>query len=213
MATKKPAKKTATKAPKKVAKKATIPKKAVPAKKAAKKIAKKAPAKKPATKAAPKTSLPVSSGSPHIAGNKAPAISLPGSDGKTHTLAQHAGKQVVVYFYPRDDTPGCTVEACDFRDNMSRVAAAGAVVYGVSKDSVASHQKFIAKYGLNFVLLSDPELVVHRAFGAFGKKSMYGKIVEGTIRSTFLIGADGTVKKAWPKVSVKGHVDDVLASL
>jgi peroxiredoxin Q/BCP len=147
------------------------------------------------------------------AGDSAPSFTLPGDDGQTHSLADHRGSPVVVYFYPRDDTPGCTVEACGFRDNMSRATAKGAVVYGVSKDSLKSHDKFKQKYNLNFTLLSDEDLAMHRAYGAWGKKVMYGQEMLGVIRSTFLIDKDGRIAKAWPKVKVDGHVDDVLNAL
>ena len=143
-------------------------------------------------------------------GDKAPAIKLPGDDGKEHALPK--GKAVVVYFYPRDDTPGCTTEACDFRDNMARIGKK-AVVYGVSKDKLAAHDKFKAKYQLNFTLLSDEDLVAHIAYGAWGEKVMYGKPVLGVIRSTFLVGPNGKLAKIWPKVKVAGHVDDVIAAL
>ncbi len=146
-------------------------------------------------------------------GKKAPAFSLKGDDGKTHKLSDHAGKRVVVYFYPKDNTPGCTTEACDFRDNMKRIAKAGAVVYGISKDSLASHEKFRDKFDLNFVLLSDPELGVHKKYGAWGEKKMYGKVREGVIRSTFLIDESGKVAKAWRNVKAAGHVDKVLEAL
>ncbi len=146
-------------------------------------------------------------------GSKAPAFALDGSDGKRHSLADQRGKRVVVYFYPRDDTPGCTVEACDFRDNMARIGSAGAVVYGVSKDSLASHDKFRDKYRLNFTLLSDADRAVHEAYGAWGKKTLYGKVTEGVIRSTFLIDEKGTVERAWYNVKAKGHVDQVLGAL
>jgi len=136
-----------------------------------------------------------------------------GDDGRTHALSDHAGATVVVYFYPRDDTPGCTVEACEFRDAMARVAAAGAVVYGVSRDTVASHLRFKSKYGLNFTLLSDSDLAMHRAYGAWGTKNMYGKVVEGTIRSTYVIDGQGRIARAWPTVKVAGHVAEVLAAL
>ncbi len=144
---------------------------------------------------------------------KAPAFSLVGDDGETHTLAPLKGKPVVLYFYPRDDTPGCTTEACDFRDNMARVTKKGAVVFGVSRDHIKSHARFKAKHELNFTLLADEELIAHRAYGAWGAKLMYGKEVEGTIRSTFLIDGDGVVRRSWRKVKVAGHVDAVLAAL
>ena len=146
-------------------------------------------------------------------GKKAPAFTLQGSDGAKHKLSDHAGEWLVLYFYPRDMTPGCTTEACDFRDNLARVSAAGAVVYGVSKDSLASHDKFVAKHDLNFVLLSDPELKVHEKYGAYGEKKMYGKLTKGVIRSTFLIDPKGKIAKAWRNVRAKGHVDKVLAEL
>ena len=146
-------------------------------------------------------------------GQKAPAFSLQGDDGKLHKLADHKGERVVLYFYPRDMTPGCTTEACDFRDNLARLKKAGAVVYGVSKDSIASHEKFRDKHELNFVLLSDDKLDVHKKYGAFGEKTMYGKKVEGVIRSTFLIDEKGKIAKAWRNVKVGGHVDKVLEAL
>ena len=146
-------------------------------------------------------------------GNKAPAFNLPGDDGKKHRLSDYLGQKVVLYFYPRDNTPGCTTEACDFRDNMNRLKQKGTVVFGVSKDSIASHEKFIAKHDLNFVLLSDEDTKVHEKYGAWGEKSMYGKKFMGCIRSTFLIDEKGKLVKAWNKVKVKGHVDDVLETI
>lgn len=147
-------------------------------------------------------------------GTLAPDFSLPADDGSTVTLSALRGRPVVVYFYPRDDTPGCTTEACDFRDRQAQLAAAqSAVVLGISGDSLAAHQRFKKKYGLNFPLLSDADKSVMLAYGAFGKKIMYGKEVEGVIRSTFVIDRDGKVAAAWNKVSVKGHADAVLAAL
>lgn len=142
-------------------------------------------------------------------GDAAPEFSLPGDDGKDHALTK--GKPVVVYFYPRDDTPGCTREACDFRDNMARLSKK-ATVYGVSKDSLKAHDKFKQKYNLNFTLLSDEDLAVHRAYGAWGEKVMYGKPVLGVIRSTYLV-KDGKIAAAWPKVKVDGHVDAVMKAI
>lgn len=145
---------------------------------------------------------------------KAPAFSLQGSDGKTHTLADYAGKKVVVYFYPKDDTPGCTKEACGFRDLHQDIQKKGAVILGISRDDKASHKQFIDKYTLPFVLLSDPDLRVMKAYGAYGKKMMYGKEVEGVIRSTVLIGPDGTVIKHWRKVpKAETHPEHVVAAL
>jgi peroxiredoxin Q/BCP len=127
--------------------------------------------------------------------------------------ASLAGRPYVVYFYPRDNTPGCTQEACDFRDRFERIAAAGATVLGVSRDSVKSHDGFKAKHSLPFHLVSDADLALHNTFGAWGSKTMYGKVTEGTIRSTFLVDSAGVVRFVWPKVSVKGHVDAVVAAL
>lgn len=147
------------------------------------------------------------------AGQKAPAFSLKDQDGKTVKLSDFKGQQVVLYFYPKDNTPGCTQQACDFRDEAGALKKAGAVVLGVSMDSEASHQKFIAKHGLNFPLLVDADHAVAEKYGAWGEKSMYGKTFMGLIRSTFLIGADGKLKRVWPKVKVDGHVEEVLGAL
>ena len=147
------------------------------------------------------------------AGKKAPAFSLKDQDGKTVKLSDFKGQDVVLYFYPKDNTPGCTTEACDFRDNQSALKKAGAVVLGVSMDSEASHKKFIQKQSLNFPLLVDADHAVAEAYGAWGEKSMYGKTFMGLIRSTFLIGPDGKLKRVWPKVKVAGHVDEVLEAL
>jgi peroxiredoxin Q/BCP len=146
-------------------------------------------------------------------GKKAPAFTLESSDGGKVKLADLAGKVVVLYFYPRDNTPGCTVEAEGFRDAVPALKKLGAVVLGVSKDTIASHCKFRDKYGLTFPLLTDPDGKVLEAYGAWGDKVLYGKKSKGIIRSTVLIGTDGKVLKHWPKVSVKGHVDDVVASV
>ena len=146
-------------------------------------------------------------------GKKAPAFTLESSDGGKVKLSDFAGKPVVVYFYPRDNTPGCTVEAQDFSAAMPQLKKLGAVVFGVSKDSIASHCKFRDKYGLKFPLLSDPDGATIEKYGAWGEKNMYGKKMMGIIRSTVLIGPDGKVRKHWPKVTVKGHVDDVIASV
>ncbi|GMU62478.1 MAG: peroxiredoxin [Myxococcaceae bacterium] len=146
-------------------------------------------------------------------GKKAPAFSLKNQAGKTVKLADFAGKQVVLYFYPKDDTPGCTKEACDFRDEHSKLTKAGAVVLGVSPDDEARHTKFREKYELPFDLLADVGHEVAQKYGAWGQKSLYGRKFMGIIRSTFLIGADGKVKKVWPKVKVDGHAEDVLAAL
>jgi peroxiredoxin Q/BCP len=146
-------------------------------------------------------------------GDKAPAFALESDSGEVIRLADLRGKRVVVYFYPKDSTPGCTREAQAFTALAEDFAAAGAVVLGISKDSVKSHCSFRDKYELAIPLLSDPELSVHKGFGAFGKKVMYGREVEGTIRSTFVLGPDGVVEKVYPSVKVDGHAEAVLAFL
>ena len=150
----------------------------------------------------------------NLEGKKAPAFSLEGSDGKAHGLEDCKDKTVVLYFYPKDDTPGCTKEACGFRDLNANIKKTGAVVLGVSKDGAESHKKFTAKYKLPFVLLSDPNLEVMKKYGAYGKKMMYGKEVQGTIRSTVVIGPKGEVVKHWPTVrKAEAHPEEVLAFL
>ena len=146
-------------------------------------------------------------------GKKAPAFTLASSEGDTVSLADFKGKKVILYFYPKDDTPGCTREAEGFRAALPKIKKKGAVVLGVSRDSVDSHCKFIDKYGLNFPLLSDPDGKVLRAYGAWGEKNMYGKKTEGVIRTTVVIDGDGKVEKVFPRVKVDGHVDKVLAAL
>jgi len=147
-------------------------------------------------------------------GAAAPDFTLAGSDGAMHSLTDYRGKTVIIYFYPRDNTPGCTREACAFRDMHQSLAAINAVVLGVSKDSLKSHDKFIRDFGLPFILLSDPELAMMKEYGAFGEKIMYGKPVAGVIRSTVIVGADGVVKKHWRKVAkAESHPLDVLKFL
>ncbi|MGH7833300.1 MAG: peroxiredoxin [Candidatus Binatia bacterium] len=135
-----------------------------------------------------------------LEGKKAPSFSLEGNDGKKHSLKDYQGKTVVLYFYPKDNTPGCTKEACGFRDLYGALKRKNTVVLGVSKDNLAAHDKFAAAYKLPFPLLSDPDTSVMKAYGAWGKKMMYGKPVEGTIRSTVAIGPDGKVVKHWVTV-------------
>ncbi|MGZ8453653.1 MAG: peroxiredoxin, partial [Candidatus Binatia bacterium] len=132
-----------------------------------------------------------------LEGKKAPAFSLEGNDGKTHSLDDYKGKTVVIYFYPKDNTPGCTTEACEFRDLNPSFKQKNVVVFGVSKDSIDSHNKFIETFKLPFVLLSDPKLDMMKKYGAYGKKMMYGKEVQGTIRSTVVIDPKGEVIKHW----------------
>lgn len=143
-------------------------------------------------------------------GDSVPTFSLPSSSGKEVSLADYKGKKIVLYFYPKDDTPGCTTEACEFRDNLKNYEAINAVVIGVSKDPLKSHDKFIEKYGLPFELISDEEGKLLDAFGTWKEKSMYGKTFMGVERSTFLIAEDGKIAKAWRKVSVPNHVAEVL---
>jgi thioredoxin-dependent peroxiredoxin len=147
------------------------------------------------------------------AGSAAPGFQLPDQNGNTVSLAQFAGKHVVLYFYPKDDTPGCTTEACDFRDESSALQKAGAVVLGVSPDSTARHQKFAAKFNLPFPLLADTEHAAAEAYGVWGEKTNYGRTYMGITRTTFLIDPEGNVKHVWPKVKVAGHVQEVLATL
>jgi len=148
------------------------------------------------------------------AGQPAPDFTLAADDGGSVTLSALRGRPVVVYFYPRDDTPGCTAEACDFRDlEPAWAGELGAVVIGISPDGTAAHARFKARYGIGFRLLSDPSREVLRAWGAWGKKVMYGKEIDGVIRSTFLVDRDGTIARAWPRVAVKGHAAAVVAAI
>jgi peroxiredoxin Q/BCP len=147
------------------------------------------------------------------AGERAPAFTLTADDGAKVRLADLKGGPVVVYFYPRDDTPGCTREACSFRDQCAVLKKLGAQVLGISGDSTASHEKFRDKYDLNFPLLSDPNHAVAEKYGAWREKNMYGKKSMGIQRSTFLIDADGKVAKVWKAVKVDGHDAQVVAAL
>jgi peroxiredoxin Q/BCP len=150
----------------------------------------------------------------NLEGQKAPAFNLEGNDGKEHSLADYKGKTVVLYFYPKDDTPGCTKEACGFRDLNASLKKGDTVVLGVSKDSIETHKKFAGRYKLPFTLVSDPKTEVMKKYGAFGKKMMYGKEVEGTIRSTVVIGPRGDVIKHWPAVKrAEAHPEEVEAFL
>ena len=146
-------------------------------------------------------------------GQPAPAFSLPDQHGNPVKLTDLAGRWVVLYFYPKDDTPGCTVEACEFTAALPDLRGLGAVVYGCSADPAAAHTKFIAKHRLGIELLTDAEQGVMKAYGAYGKKLMYGKPVVGVIRSTVLIAPDGVVAHHWPKVKAEGHAAEVRAKL
>jgi peroxiredoxin Q/BCP len=146
-------------------------------------------------------------------GKKAPAFSLPAMSGGKVSLKDFAGSPVILYFYPKDNTPGCTTEACDFRDSFSRFTAAGAVVLGVSADSIASHLKFRDKHELPFELLSDESHAMMEKYGVWQEKKLYGRTFLGIVRTTVLIDASGIVRRIWPKVKVKGHVEEVLAEL
>jgi peroxiredoxin Q/BCP len=140
-----------------------------------------------------------------LTGSKAPAFALPDQDGRTVTLAALAGSWVVLYFYPKDDTPGCTTEACEFTDSIKEFERVDAVVLGCSPDSPASHAKFAAKYSLKVRLLSDPAHEVMERYGAWGEKSMYGQTTQGVIRSTVIIDPRGVVAHHWPTVKAAGH--------
>ena len=147
------------------------------------------------------------------AGDLAPEVALPDEHGTVHTLADRRGSWTVVYFYPKDDTPGCTTEACGFRDLHGELDGLGAQVWGISRDGAGSHAAFRAKYGLPFTLLSDEDHAVAEAFGAWGEKTSYGKTSMGIIRSSFLVDPDGTIARVWPKVTAEGHADQVLGAL
>ena len=146
-------------------------------------------------------------------GHKAPDFSLPDQDGKKVRLKDLKGQQVVLYFYPKDDTPGCTTQACGLRDSLSSIKKTGGLILGVSLDGQASHQKFIAKFGLPFSLLSDEDAKVSKTYGVYKLKNMYGKKYWGIERTTFIIDADGNVSAIFRKVKVDQHVEDVLGAL
>lgn len=146
-------------------------------------------------------------------GDLAPDFTLPDQDGNPVSLSSLRGSRVVLYFYPEAMTPGCTTEACDFRDSLNSFLSAGVRVLGISKDGVAKLRTFADRDRLNFTLLSDEDLAVQQAYGVWGEKSLYGKIVVGSIRSTFVIGADGRIEKAWYNVKATGHVARVRREL
>lgn len=141
----------------------------------------------------------------------APNFSLEDQDGKLHSLAQYLGKKVVLYFYPKDDTPGCTKEACSFRDHQAALTGKNVVVLGVSMDSVESHKKFEEKYSLSFPLLADGKKEAVTPYGVYGEKMSFGKVRMGITRKTFLIGVDGRIEKIYSKVSTETHAADIIA--
>ena len=146
-------------------------------------------------------------------GDKVPSTRLPSSSGKDVALTDYKGKKIVLYFYPKDDTPGCTQEACEFRDAMKTYEGLNTVIIGISKDPLSSHDKFMEKYQLPFELLSDEKLELLEAFGVWKEKSMYGKTFLGINRSTFLIDENGVIVKAWRSVKVSNHVATVLEEI
>jgi thioredoxin-dependent peroxiredoxin len=143
-------------------------------------------------------------------GRKAPAFTLKDQDGQSHRLADYAGRPVVLYFYPKDDTPGCTAETCSFRDNLPRFKKSKAAVFGASILDEKSKAKFAAKYDVNFPLLADPDHATAEKYGVWQEKSRYGRKYMGIVRTTYLVGPDGTVAKRWDNVKVEGHADEVL---
>jgi peroxiredoxin Q/BCP len=169
------------------------------------------PSKKPTAKSSPAKAKPDSIS---MTGKKAPSFTLPDAGGKAHSLAQLLkGKNLVLYFYPKDMTPGCTVEACSFRDNIKQIRALGAEVVGISGDSEASHSRFRDKHELNFPLLADVGNNVAKQFGVYRMKSLYGREYIGIVRSTFIIDRSGIVRREFPKVKVNGHTEEVVAAL
>ena len=146
-------------------------------------------------------------------GSTAPDFALRDADGVTHRRTDAAGRWLVLYFYPKDDTPGCTIEACEFRDAEAELIAAGAIVWGVSPDDAASKSAFRDKFALNFPLLADPDHAVADAYGVWGEKAALGKVYEGVHRTTFLIAPDGSIARIWEKVTPTGHAAEVLAEI
>lgn len=146
-------------------------------------------------------------------GDKAPLFTLPDKDGNLVSLSDFLGKKVVLYFYPKDNTPGCTRQACAFQSNLQEFKKRGIVVIGVSKDSVASHQKFSEKHGLEFILLSDPERLAIEPYGVWQEKKLYGKVSMGVVRTTFIIDENGNIEKVMPKVKPDTNAADILSAL
>ena len=146
-------------------------------------------------------------------GELAPDFKLEGSDGKMHSLSDYRGKTVILYFYPKDNTPGCTTEACDFRDNIDEFNNSDAIIIGISKDSIASHNKFITKHSLPFLLLADEDKKVCELYDVIKEKNMYGKKTLGISRSTFIINPDGVLVDEFRNVRVKGHIENIIAKI
>jgi peroxiredoxin Q/BCP len=146
-------------------------------------------------------------------GDKAPAIKLETDTGELFDLAAHKGETVILYFYPRSDTPGCTIEACEFRDSSKKIAKKGALIVGISPDTVKAQAKFKTKFGLPFILLADADRKVAESYGVVKEKNMYGKKVMGVARTTFIIGPDGKIAKIFDKVKPEGHAEEVLVTL
>ncbi len=172
----------------------------------------------PAAKTTTKGTKAAPAGKPGVSGSgearpEAPGFKLTADDGSTVSLADFAGKSVVLFFYPKDNTPGCTREACAFQENLDAIRKKGAVILGVSRDSTKSHVGFKSKFGLAYPLLSDPDAAVHKAYGAWGTKTSYGRETTGAIRSTVIIDPSGRIAKQFPSVKVDGHADQVLAAL
>ena len=146
-------------------------------------------------------------------GVKAPAFDLQDSEGQSHKLSDYSGQTIVVYFYPKDDTPGCTKEACSFRDSYADFRQAGVTIIGISPDAVSSHKKFKSKYELPFTLLADPDHAVCEAYGVWGPKKMYGREYEGVYRTTFIIGPEGNIQRVFKNVKPSDHSQEVLAEI
>jgi peroxiredoxin Q/BCP len=171
-------------------------------------------ASKSSKKSKPKTPAKKPGASASLEGKKAPVFALPDADGNTVALKDLLGaNNLVLYFYPKDMTPGCTIEACSFRDHNDRITALGAKIVGISADSSASHTKFVAKHDLNFPLLADPDNKVTRLYGVYKMKSLYGREFMGIERTTFVIDKSGVVRRVFAKVKVNGHTDEVIEAL
>ena len=146
-------------------------------------------------------------------GESAPNFSLPSSSGETVKLNAFKGQKVVIFFYPKDDTPGCTIEACEFRDRSDEISAQGTKILGISPDNLESHDRFISKFNLNFELLADENNTVATDYGSWGEKNMYGKVTIGMKRMTFLVDEEGNIEKIWGKVTPEGHAQQIIDAI